>query len=71
MIALRTLLAANLRRLRKERGLAQHQLATLAGVDQSFISHIERESRDVTLATVETLAKALDVAATDLFRAIP
>lgn len=70
-LPLRTLLARNLRSLRRERGLAQHQLAKLAGCDQSFISHIERESRDVTLATVEMLATALGVSATRLFEAAP
>lgn len=66
---LRALLALNLRQFRRERGLRQHQLAALAGVDQSFISHIERESRDVTLATVEMLASALGVPAVHLFAA--
>lgn len=60
---LQAALARNLRALRRAQGQTQKDLATAAGVDQSFVSLIERGQRDVTLATVDAFAAALRVPA--------
>ena len=53
-------LAANLKRLRKERGWSQEALADAAGLDRTYISGIERVVRNPTITVVERIAKALE-----------
>lgn len=52
-------LAANMKRLRKERGWSQEDLADEAGLDRTYISGIERKVKNPTISVVERLAKAL------------
>ncbi len=51
----------NLRRLRKEKGYTQTQLAELSGISQRAIVHCEKHSKRPTLEKAITLAEALDV----------
>jgi transcriptional regulator with XRE-family HTH domain len=61
-------LAANVRRLRKERtGLSQEQFANEHGIDRTYISGIERGVRNPTITIVERLAAALEVDVQELF----
>jgi transcriptional regulator with XRE-family HTH domain len=52
-------LAANMKRLRKERGWSQEVLADEAGLDRTYISGIERLVRNPTITVVERVAVAL------------
>ena len=54
-------LAKNLRRLRTEKGLSQESLAFEAKIHRTYISDLERGSRNPTITVVERLAKALAV----------
>jgi transcriptional regulator with XRE-family HTH domain len=65
-MSLREILARNLRRLRAERGLSQEELAHRAGVNRNYVGMIEREENAATVDTMEQLAAALNVDATDL-----
>ena len=65
-MSLREILARNLRRLRAERGLSQEELAHRAGLNRNYVGMIEREENAATVDTMEQLAAALDVGATDL-----
>ncbi|OYV67798.1 MAG: transcriptional regulator [Acidiphilium sp. 21-66-27] len=65
-MSLREILARNLRRLRAERGLSQEELAHRAGVNRNYVGMIEREENAATVDTMEQLAAALGVDATDL-----
>lgn len=65
-MSLRGILARNLRRLRAERGLSQEELAHRAGVNRNYVGMIEREENAATVDTMEQLAAALNVDATDL-----
>lgn len=46
-------------KLRKKRKMTQKELAAAAGIDQSEISRIEKGAANPTLATLETLVRAL------------
>lgn len=59
-------LAGNVRRLRKSAGLSQEALADRAGLHRTYISSIERGERNITLASIFALAKALGVDPRDL-----
>lgn len=57
----RDLLAGNLKRLRAERGWSQEQLAHEAGLHRTFIAHVERKMRNISIDNIERLAVALGV----------
>lgn len=57
-----------LRNLRRSRDITQEQLAELVGRSVNFISLIENGVNAPSFATIEKLAKALNVEVADLFR---
>lgn len=59
-------LAANMKRLRKERGWSQEALADEACLDRTYISGIERKVKNPTIIVVERVAKAMDCRFGDL-----
>ena len=63
---IRTVLAENLRSLRRSQNLSQDELAVKSGLHRTYIGSIERCERNVTLSTLEMLATALGVSAPDL-----
>jgi transcriptional regulator with XRE-family HTH domain len=63
---LRDVLAANLRRLRNEKGLAQDDLAYEAEVSRSYLSQLEKGTFYASLKILEKLARALGVEAYEL-----
>lgn len=64
----RALLASNLRRLRKERGISQEDLAGAAPVDRTYLSQIERGLGNASVDKLEMMATALQVPIAELFR---
>jgi transcriptional regulator with XRE-family HTH domain len=62
--------AANLRRLREDRGLSQERLAHNANLNTTHVAKIERTEREPGVRTVAKLADALGVPAADLFAGI-
>jgi transcriptional regulator with XRE-family HTH domain len=58
--------AANVRRLRLERGLTQERLAELSDLHMTDVGRIERAKRDPGLRTVAKLAAGLDVSPSEL-----
>ena len=60
------LLGENVRRLRKERGLSQEELAFQAGMKRSYLSDLERGTRNPTVRAVGRLAEALEILPADL-----
>ncbi|MDA8314481.1 MAG: XRE family transcriptional regulator [Actinomycetota bacterium] len=58
---------ALLRRYRKLRGATLHAIAQKAGVSESFLSQLERGRTNASLATLRSVAGALDLELADLF----
>ena len=56
----------NIKRIRKEKGLTQKQLAEMLGVTQQMIGTYENNKRTPKLDTALKIAKALDVDVLDL-----
>lgn len=64
--SLRTILAQNVVAYRKAQGLSQDDFAALCGLHRTYIGSVERRERNVTLATLEMLAKAMKASAAEL-----
>ncbi|WP_439372658.1 helix-turn-helix domain-containing protein [Bradyrhizobium sp. DASA03120] len=60
------ILAQNLVRLRRAKGLSQEALADACGLHRTYVGSAEREERNVTLSTLEVFASALRVSVIDL-----
>ena len=65
---LRRSFAANLRREREALGLSQQALANLAGLHRTYVGSVERGERNISIDSVEALARALGVEAADLMK---
>jgi transcriptional regulator with XRE-family HTH domain len=57
----RNRLAKNLRLLRRKKGWSQEAFAEEAGLHRTYISDLERGSRNPTITVVDKLATALGV----------
>jgi len=64
--ALTRILAHNIVRLRRSKGLSQEELADVCGLHRTYVGSVERGERNVTLSTLEVFAGALGVSVTDL-----
>jgi transcriptional regulator with XRE-family HTH domain len=64
----RELLALNIRRLRAAYAWTQEDLAWQADMDRSFLVHVERAARNLSIDVIERLALALEVPVAELFR---
>jgi transcriptional regulator with XRE-family HTH domain len=53
--------------MRAERGWSQEDLAAACGLDRSFVAHVERAARNISIDNIEKLALAFDVKIADLF----
>lgn len=60
------LLGRNMRRLRRERGLSQEQLAHDADMKRSYVSDMERGTRNPSVRALGRIAQALKVPPTAL-----
>lgn len=55
------------RALRKQKGVSQEDLAALAELDRSYLGHIERGEKNITLLKIYQLAAALECSVIELF----
>ena len=56
-----------IKELRKQKKLSQERLASKSGLHRTYISDIERGSRNVSLKNIEKIAKALSISIIELF----
>jgi transcriptional regulator with XRE-family HTH domain len=62
----RDIFAARLRQERIGKGLSQESLADLAGLHRTYVGSVERSERNVSIDSMERLAKAVGVELADL-----
>jgi transcriptional regulator with XRE-family HTH domain len=65
----RDVLAVNMVRLRGQKGWSQEALAFEADLHRTFIAHVERQVRNVSLDNIEKIADALEVSVAALLAA--
>jgi transcriptional regulator with XRE-family HTH domain len=53
---------------REALGLTQEEFAERAGIHRTYLSDVERGSRNVSLVNIERLASALSLEVSELFR---
>jgi transcriptional regulator with XRE-family HTH domain len=63
------ILGRNVREARRRAGMSQEQLAFEAGMKRSYVSDLERGTRNPSLRAIGRLATALEVEPSDLLRA--
>ena len=65
------LLGANVRHYRKLKGMTQEQLAVEAGMERSYVSDLERGTRNPSVMALGRLADALGVRPDALLASLP
>lgn len=70
-MGIREVLASNLRRYRREKGLSQEELAHRANLDRTYVSALERSLYAASVDVLESLARELDIEPADLLRSAP
>jgi transcriptional regulator with XRE-family HTH domain len=65
----RATVTRNIRRIRVLRGLSQEVLAVDANIDRTYVSRLERNLENPTVAVLERLARALQCEITEFFAA--
>jgi transcriptional regulator with XRE-family HTH domain len=67
---IRARFGARLHSLRKKRGLTQVELADYLGLRRTYISDLERGKRNVSLLTLEIIARGFGLSVSRLLRKI-
>ena len=60
-------ISENVRRYRESKGLTQQELADLANLHRNYILSIEKGDRNLSILTLEKIAKALNIEPRKLF----
>lgn len=63
---IRLILAENLLAFRRAKQISQEEFAEICGLHRTYIGSVERGERNVTLSTLEVLAKALGASVSSL-----
>lgn len=67
MDSLRKVFSENIKRIRTEKHISQEELAFQCGLHRTYLSDIERATRNVSIDNIEKIAKALNTPASILF----
>jgi transcriptional regulator with XRE-family HTH domain len=68
--ALRRIVAANIRRCRKELGISQQNFAYDIDMDRTYFGAIERGERNVSIDNIERIANGLNVSPHTLLQCV-
>jgi transcriptional regulator with XRE-family HTH domain len=63
-------LGNNIKRIRKEKQMTQGDICRKTGFDRAYISNVEAGKNNPTLATIEKIAKALEVSSDELLKRV-
>jgi transcriptional regulator with XRE-family HTH domain len=63
-------LGARIRKLRKALEWSQERLAEASGMHWTYIGQVERGERNLTLQSIQAIAKALNLKISELFRGV-
>jgi XRE family transcriptional regulator, regulator of sulfur utilization len=63
------IVGANVKRIRKDKAITQEELAEAADMLPSYLSAVENGMKNVTVVTIDRLARALDVPMAELLKA--
>lgn len=66
MADIREILGTKIRKVRREKKMSQEDLAFESGLHRTYISDIERGSRNISIKNIEKIAKALEVSLKEL-----
>ncbi len=58
------------RDLRLNKGISQEQLAYEAGIDRTYVGHIEKGSRNVSIEIIEKFANYFQMSISDLLKIV-
>lgn len=61
------LFGVQVRRIRIEKNISQEELGFRSGLSKNYISDVERGSRNVSLQTIEKIARGLEIPIKELF----
>ena len=61
-------IGARIRQIRKAKGWSQNHLAKKCGISMSFLGHIERGTRIMSVETLNGICEALDASADELMQ---
>lgn len=67
---IQTALGAHIRKLRKAQAWSQERLAESSGMHWTYIGQVERGERNLTLQSIQAIAKALNLKISELFRGV-
>ncbi len=67
---IRARFGVRLRQLRSKKGLTQVELADYLGVRRTYISDLERGKRNVSLLTLEVIARGFGLSVSELLKKI-
>lgn len=68
MADIRVILAENVKKFRLRKGLSREELSLLVGVDNSYISKLERKKVNITIDKMSIIAKTFDVKVFELIK---
>ncbi len=61
-------LGTRIRKLRKQRGWTQVEMAERVGIDRSFLADVERGRRNISVLNLELIAKGLRISLSQMFQ---
>ena len=63
-------LGERIRNYRRKKGWSQEELANVSGLHRTYVGSVERGEKNLTLSTLQTIAKTLGISISQLLRGI-